>query len=340
MLPMKAADPPCAFAVGRLPPPAKARKVQLLKNNKTIDREASMRPFTAALCALALIATGVQAQTVQDFLAAVTKKWTTPFEPFHLIGNISYVGTDGIAAYIISTSDGLILMDTALPESTGMIKDNITKLGFKLGDIKYIVNSHAHFDHTGGFAEIKKQTGAQLIAGARDQPLLEGGYYPGDENDSAIGFPPVKVDRAVGEGDKVTLGDTTLTAHAMPGHSPGCTSWEMSVKDGDQDRSVLFFCSGTVALNRLVGQPTYPGIADDYRSTFAKAKAMNPDVLLGPHPEVYGMQAKRAQMKDGAPNPFVKPGELATYVAGLEQDFDQQLARQTAALGKANEAGK
>ncbi len=292
-----------------------------------------MRKLTAtALCALALVVTGVQAQTVKDFLAAVTQEWTAPFEPFQLIDNIYYVGTDGIAAYIIKTSQGLILLDTALPESTGMIKANIAKLGFKLADIKIILNSHAHFDHTGGLAEIKKDTGAQLVAGERDKPLLEGGYYPGDEKNADLAFPPVNVDRAVKEGDKVTLGETTLIAHSMPGHSPGCTSWEMTVKDAGQDRDVLFFCSGTVALNKLVGHPTHPGIVDDYRSTFAKAKAMKVDVLLGPHPEVYGMQAKRAQMKDGAPNPFVKPGELQTYVAGLEQDFDKQLAKQTAAL--------
>jgi metallo-beta-lactamase class B len=286
----------------------------------------------AALCALALSMPGARAQTVKDFLAQTMVKWTAPFEPFQLIGNIYYIGTDGIAAYIIKTSDGLILMDTAVPQSTGMLKDNMAKLGFKEADIKYILNTHAHFDHTGGFAEIKKDTGAKLIAGERDKPLLEGGYYPGDEKNTDIGFPAVKVDRTVTEGDKVTLGDTTLTAHATPGHSPGCTSWEMTVKDGDQNREVLFFCSGTVALNRLVGHPTHPGIVDDYRTTFAKVKAMKIDVLLGPHPEVYGMQAKRAAMKDGAPNPFVKPGELAAYAATLEQDFDKQLAKQTAAL--------
>jgi len=295
-----------------------------------------MRTLAAALCALALSATGAQAQTVRDFMAVVMKKWTAPFEPFQLIGNIYYVGTDGIAVYIIKTSQGLILMDTAMPQSTGMIKDNITKLGFKSGDIKYILNTHAHLDHTGGFAEIKQETGAQLVAGERDKPLLEGGYYPGDETNTDLFFPAVKVDRAVKDGDTVTLGDTTLTARATPGHSPGCTSWEMTVKDGNQDRNVLFFCSGTVALNRLVGHPTHPGIVDDYRATFAKVKAMKVDVLLGPHPEVYDMQAKRAQMKDGAPNPFVKPGENATYVAGLEQDFDKQFAKQTAALQKAN----
>src|SRR5689334_7615789 len=293
-----------------------------------------MKKLAAGLCAVALVATAVQAQTVKDFLAAVMPKWTTPFAPFQLIGNIYYVGTDGIAVYVIKTSEGLILMDTALPQSTGMIKDNIAKLGFKLADIKYIVNSHAHFDHTGGFAEIKKETGAQLVAGERDKPLLEGGYYPGDEKNEDLSFPAVKVDRTVKEGDKVTLGDTTLTAHATPGHSPGCTSWEMTVKDGKEDREVLFFCSGTVALNRLVGQPTYPGIVDDYRATYAKVKAMKIDVLLGPHPEVYGMQAKRAEMKDGAPNPFVKPGELATYATSLSEEFDKQLAKQTAALEK------
>src|SRR6201995_2141364 len=295
-----------------------------------------MKKLAAALGAVVLLVSGAQALTVKDFMAAVVTKWTTPFEPFQLIGNIYYVGTDGIAVYVTKTSQGLILMDSALPQSTGMIKDNIAKLGFKLADVKYILNSHAHFDHTGGFAEIKKETGAELIAGERDKPLLEGGYYPGDEKDADLAFPPVKVDRAVKEGDVVTLGDTTLTAHSMPGHSPGCTSWEMTVKDGGQDRDVLFFCSGTVALNKLVGQPTYPGIADDYRSTFAKAKALKVDVLLGPHPEVYGMQAKPAQMKDGAPNPFVQPREVQTYVSGLEADFDKQLAKQVAALPKAN----
>ena len=296
-----------------------------------------MRKLMIALCACVALGTSAQAQTVKDFLALVTKKWTTPFEPFHLIGNIYYVGTDGIAVYIIKTSQGLILMDTALPQSTGMIKDNIAKLGFKVADIKYILNTHAHFDHTGGFAEMKRDTGAQLILGVRDKPLVEGGYYPGEEKDTDLAFPPVKVDRTVSEGDKVTLGDTTLIAHAMPGHSPGCTSWEMKVKDGNADRTVLFFCSGSVALNRLVGpHPTHPGIVEDYRGTFAKAKVMKVDVLLGPHPEVYGMQEKRARMKDGAPNPFVNPDELATYITTLEKDFDVQFAKQTAALQKQN----
>jgi metallo-beta-lactamase class B len=293
-----------------------------------------MRILATAIMALALFATSAQAQTVKDFLAQVMKRWTTPVEPFRLIGNIYYVGTEGIAVYVITTSQGLILMDTAMPESTKLIKQSVAKLGFKVSDIKLILNTHAHLDHTGGFAEIKSETGAQLIAGERDKPLLEGGYYPGDEKNADLAFPAVKVDRTVKEGDKVTLGDVTLIAHSTPGHSPGCTSWEMTVKDGSADRSVLFFCSGSVALNRLVGAPTHPGIVADYRATYAKVKAMKVDVLLGPHPEMYDMEAKRAQMKDGAPNPFVKPGENVTYVATLETAFDAALAKQQAALPK------
>ena len=138
-----------------------------------------MRKLTAALCALALFAPAAQAQTIKDFLAQVMVKWTAPFEPFQLIDNIYYVGTDGIAVYVIKTSQGLILMDTAMPQSTGMIKDNIAKLGLKEADIKIILNTHAHLDHTGGFAEIKKDTGAQLDRrrtrqGAARRRLLSG----------------------------------------------------------------------------------------------------------------------------------------------------------------------
>jgi metallo-beta-lactamase class B len=144
----------------------------------------------------------------------------------------------------------------------------------------------------------------------------------------------VKVDRAVKDGDTVTLGGVTVTARATPGHSPGCTSWAMKVKDGTTQRDVLFFCSATVALNKLVGKPTHPGIVNDYRKTFAKAKRLKPDILLAPHPEMYGMKEKREAMHEGAPNPFVKPGEFATYVAGLEKDFKAQLKKQTAASAK------
>jgi metallo-beta-lactamase class B len=178
---------------------------------------------------------------------------------------------------------------------------------------------------------MKQASGAQMVAGEADKPLLEGGYYPGQREETVLQFPPVKVDRTVREGDKVTVGEVTLTARATPGHSPGCTSWEFAVKDGGATRSVLIFCSATVALNRLVGSPTHPGIVDDYRKTFARARDMKVDVLLAPHPEMYRMADKRAMLADGAPNPFVNPGEFNAYAATLEKAFEEGLAKQTAA---------
>ena len=290
-----------------------------------------MKKIAIALIALLPFGGVAQAQTVKDLLAALLVKWNTPTEPFKMIGNVYYVGTDGLASYLITSPQGHILVDTVMPESTSQIKASIEKLGFKITDIKYLVNTHAHIDHTGGLAEMKQASGGQLVAGEADKPLLEGGYYPGAESDAALKFPPVKVDRTVREGDKVTVGDVTLTARETPGHSPGCTSWEFSVKDGDATRTALIFCSGTVALNRLVGNPTYSGIVTDYKKTFARARDMKVDVLLAPHPEMYKMAEKRAKLAEGGPNPFVNPGEFNAYAATLEKAFEDALAKQTAA---------
>ena len=290
-----------------------------------------MKKIAVALVALMSLTAAVEAQTPKDLLAAMLVKWNKPTEPFKMIGSVYYVGTEGLASYLITSPQGHVLVDTVMPDATSQIKANIEKLGFKVTDIKYLLNTHAHIDHTGGLAEMKAASGAQLVAGEADKPLLEGGYYPGAREETALNFPPVKVDRTVREGDKVTVGDVTLIARETPGHSPGCTSWEFSVKDGDATRSALIFCSGTVALNRLVTNPTHPGIVTDYRKTFARAKDMKVDVLLAPHPEMYRMQDKRAMLSDGAPNPFVNPGEFNAYAATLEKAFDDALAQQTAA---------
>jgi len=290
-----------------------------------------MRLLLAILALSFAFASGAQAQTLKDLLKSVIEGWNKPTEPFKIIGNVYYIGTNGLASYLITSPQGHVVIDTAMPEATPQIESSIQKLGFKLSDVKYILNTHAHFDHTGGFAELKKDTGAQLISGEKDKPLIEGGYYPGQENEEMLKFPPVKVDRVVQNGDKVTVGDVTITANATPGHSPGCTSWSLNVKDGNTDRSVMIFCSATVALNRLVTNPTHPGIVDDYKKTFAWSKNVHPDVLLAPHPEMYDMAGKRAKIAEGQPNPFVKPGEFNEFCDKLEKEFVDGLAKQTAA---------
>ncbi len=289
-----------------------------------------LRSALLAIVCLGIVVSSAPAQSLKELILQSRKRWDAPTEPFRVIGSIHYVGTEGLASYLITGPQGHILIDTVMPGRTDRITANIEKLGFKLSDIKILINTHAHLDHTGGFAALKEVTGAQMIVGEKDRPLLESGTYPGAESAVELQFPPVKVDRTVTDGEAVDLGPLHLVARATPGHSPGCTTWTMTVTEGNASHGVIFFCSATVALNRLVGTPTYPGIIDDYKRTFALAKTIEGDVLLAPHPEMYGMEKKRANMGPGKPNPFVADGELKTYIAQLETRFANDLAKQQA----------
>jgi metallo-beta-lactamase class B len=273
-------------------------------------------------------ATPASAQSLIDFLAQMRQRWDAPTEPFKVIGNIYYVGTLGLASYLVTGPEGHILIDTVMPGNTAKITVNIEKLGFKLSDIKFLVNTHAHLDHTGGFAGLKEATGAKMVSGTKDRPLLESGTYPGREDAVELRFPPVKVDQVVEDGQVLVLGPLKLTAHATPGHTPGCTTWTTEVNENAESHGVIFFCSATVALNRLVGKATYPGIIDDYRRTLATAGTIKGDVFLAPHPEMFDMEKKRAAIAPGGPNPFVVPGQFQEYIARLSEAFNVELTKQ------------
>jgi metallo-beta-lactamase class B len=257
--------------------------------------------------------------------------WTQPFAPFRVIGPVYYVGSAGISAWLIKTSGGLILLDVGLPANAAMVENNIRTLGFRVKDVKILLNSHGHFDHAGGLAKLKADTGAVLMAGAGDRYALEKGVYLGSEDVHAWDFPPVKVDRVLNDGDKVTLGDVTLTARLTPGHTAGCTSYLLPLTEAGQTHNAFFFCSASVAANRLAPNPQYPGIVADYRKTFALLKTIHADVYLAPHAEFFDLVGKRARMAPGKPNPFIQPGELERATASFEAAFNAALAKQEAA---------
>lgn len=253
--------------------------------------------------------------------------WTTPIKPFRIAGNIYYVGTKGLAAYLIVTRQGAILLDGTLAKNADLIEHNIQSLGIPLRRVRLLISDHAHEDHVGALARIKKDTGARFVASAGDRWALDHGTPRGDTDYGVLHFPPVKVDGVVKEGQTIRLGEVALTAHLTPGHTPGCTSWSMTIRDGGASRRVLFLCSITVAGNVLIGNRAYPGIVEDYRATFAKLAAMHPDILLTSHPEMADVLGREERREAGKANAFVDPGALAALVADSKAAFEEALAK-------------
>lgn len=258
--------------------------------------------------------------------AASNPDWVESIEPFQVYGEVYYVGTRGLASFLIVTPQGHFLIDGGLPENAVVIAGNIKSLGYDVRDVKYLLNSHAHFDHSGGLAALKKLSGATMIASEGDRWALENGLTPGSEGDPKFAAPPVKVDRTIGDGETLTLGGLTLIARLTPGHTKGCTSWTMNAGG----KEVLFFCSATVAANRLAGPPQYAGIVEDYRATFARTKDWRPDIFLANHPGFFGMDDKRARQIAGDDEVFVDREGFPAMMTKLEAAFEKALAEQTA----------
>ena len=255
-----------------------------------------------------------------------------PFEPFRVIGNIYYVGTEGLAVYLIAGDDGHALIDGGLPGFEHIIINNIAKLGFDIKDVKYLLNTHAHFDHSGGLAALKEASGAKLYASEGDVSALEGGFYLGFEDRTNFSAPPVSVDRAFP--DDLILGPiagTIFEGLHTPGHTRGCTSWGLKVEEAGEPYDVLVFCSASVGANRLVDPPQYEGIVEDYRYTFEETKDWKPDVFLANHPEVFHMKETREKQKAGDPLAFVNRGAFQAYRAEAFADFEEALEVQTRA---------
>jgi metallo-beta-lactamase class B len=279
--------------------------------------------FLIASAALAF-ASAAQAQS------GPPAEWTTPQAPFRIIGNTYYVGTQDLAVYLITSPKGDVLIDGALVQTVPQIEKNIAALGFKLSDIKLILNTHAHYDHAAGIAQLKKDSGAKFDASAADKPILETGTISFGPT-ASVHYPPVQVDHVVKDGETVGVGDIKLTAHLTPGHTPGCTSWTWPVVENGKTYKVIDICSVSVAGNPLVNNTAYPQIVNDYRASIAKLKAMHADVFLAPHAGFYDPQGKLAARKKGGPNPFIDSTALQSFMAKAEAAFNTELARQQAA---------
>jgi metallo-beta-lactamase class B len=281
-----------------------------------------MKRLISSAFAMALITCAAASAT-----AGQPAAWTRPTEPFKIMDNIYYVGTEGLASYLIVSDSGSILLDGTLAENAVHIENNIRALGFALKDVKIILNSHAHFDHAAGIARLKADTGARVMAMEADRSALENGRQEGDTSYGGARFPAVKVDRALADGDTVDLGSVKMVAIATPGHTKGCTTWSTMATDDGSARRVLFPCSITVAGNILVGNKSYPGIVDDFRRSFDRLASIDADVVLTAHPEFADIFERKVRKEAGEKDAFLDRRLLPRMVEKSRVAFEKELAQ-------------
>jgi metallo-beta-lactamase class B len=261
-------------------------------------------------------------------LATSLQSLPTAVPPFKIAGNLYYVGTSDATAFLFTSAAGHILVDTTYENTASFVADGIRALGFKLEDVKIILSSHAHFDHVGGHAMIKKLSGAEVVAIAEDANNLESG---GAKSFDKIGsFAPVPVGRRLKNGDTVQLGGTTLTAHHVPGHTEGNTAWATTVEENGRRYAVLIAPSMSINPGvKMVNNPAWPGVGDAYAASFKRLKAMRCDIFLAPHAAFFDLAAKRQKQQSGAgADVFVNPQGYHAFLNELEKKYLEQVRQE------------
>jgi metallo-beta-lactamase class B len=253
-------------------------------------------------------------------VSAENADWHLEFPGCKIAGNLYYVGTADLAVYLINTPEGNILINSDFPEDLPLVRKSIQQLGFKYSDTKIILISHAHSDHDGAMGEIKKETGARLMVMEPDVAAVES---------TAAGRPGAKVDRVLHDGDTVELAGSRLTAKLTPGHTPGCTTWLMDVQENGRKLSAVIIGSPNVNPGYiLVGNKSYPQIAEDYEKTFTVLLSLPVDVFLGAHGSYFDLKRKSAKIKAGSGNPFIDPAGYKAYVSERRDAFREEWQRQ------------
>jgi metallo-beta-lactamase class B len=259
----------------------------------------------------------------------VVPEWNEPALPFHIVGDVYFVGTNELGAYVVTSPRGHVMIDGGFKETVPLLLESVKKLGLRVEDIKVLLTTQAHYDHVGSLAGMKAASGAQVMAMEGDAEVLE----RGGRDDFAFGnemtFDPVHVDRVLHDGDTVRIGDTVLTARRTAGHTRGATTWTMTTDDDNKLVRVVFPASLTVNPPvRLVKQPSYPGIADDYRHSFEVMRTLSVDVFLSAHTGFCDLEGKRRRMGSRGPNPFIDPDGYRQYLDRLEQAFRERVAKE------------
>jgi metallo-beta-lactamase class B len=247
------------------------------------------------------------------------KEWNQPVEPFRIEGNLYYVGANDVTSFLLTSDKGHVLIDSGFRETVPQIVANVTKLGFKMTDIKYLLITQAHYDHAAGLAELKRITKGKLLASVEDARLLARGGKGDFAFQDHFLFEPVTADRTIADGEKLQLSGINMKAYLTPGHTKGCTTWTAQIGT----HNAVFLCSVSAPGYKLKSNKNYPNIVADFERTFDLVEKLPCDIFLSAHAAQFKMAEKRA-----AGNQFVKQGELAEYIRDARQSFHAQLAKE------------
>ena len=272
--------------------------------------------------------------------ASANPDWDTPLAPFQIADNLYYVGSRDLAAYLVTTASGNILINANLATSPPLICASVEKLGFHWADTRILLNGQAHFDHMAGAAEILRETHAQDMVMDGDAEAVR----TGGRKDFAFGtdgmrtYTPARVDRVLHDGDTVSLGGVTLTAHRTAGHSRGCTTWTFRThieRDPVTRLRNVVIIGGMKALsqyqlvNTATHKASYPGIADDFHHTFATLRALPCDIFLGAHGSYFDLLPKLQRMPAQGEAVFLDPEGYQATVKAAQAAFEADLAAQS-----------
>ena len=267
--------------------------------------------------------------------AEVPKDWTTPVDPFKIAGNLYYVGSRDLAAYLIVTSQGNILINSNLETSPPQIRHSVEQLGFKWSDTKILLSSQAHDDHVAGAAQVLRETHAKYDVMEGDVTAVEAGGGKASFDLPNHHFPPAHVDKTLHDGDKITLGGTTITALRTAGHTRGCTTFTMEINEGG--KKLLAAIIGGWSSNpgvtyvTIKGKPaSYPGIEKDFEHTFATYKALPVDIFLGAHGVYFNMLQKLDHGARTNPALWIDHEGYKAQIQEADENFHRELAKEQA----------
>ncbi len=280
------------------------------------------------IAAFALTLAGSALAADQEFHCTHCKEWNVPHKPFKIYGNTYYVGTAELSALLVTSPEGHILLDGALPQSAPLIEANIRKLGFRVEDVKLILNSHAHFDHAGGIARLQRDSGATVVASAHGASVLEDGVIGKDDPQYTPAEEPriekVASVRTVADNEVVRVGDLALTAHMTPGHTLGATTWSWTACEQKRCLDIVYVDSLNAASADSFRYSDSPARVVQFKASIAKVGALQCDIAVAVHPDFTHLMENLAR-KTARHNTFIDKNGCRDYADDARKRLDARL---------------